>query len=363
MSTLWHAQRLAPPNSRPRVVIDTDTANEIDDSFALAWALLRADALDVVAVTAAPYSFEHRRQEILRALATRASPQSASTFDLALLVQHRAQLERFERRGWTLDGIRDWPVFCDPGEGMERSHEEIVRVFGALGLDAAARVCRGSRGYLADERTPQRSEAVDRLIALALATPENGAPLYVAALGCVTNIASALLAAPEIARRIVVVWTSGYPSHAQHLINFSLNLEQDLSASRVLLGSGVPLVYLPGFHVGAQLRLSLPEMQAFVQPRGAIGAHLHRLYTHNPLTDLAGIEVERPGFSWVIWDLIVIAWLLNADWVPSTLVGTPALDAERRWVRREGAPPMREAHAVARDAIFGDLFEALERAP
>ena len=90
----------------------------------------------------------------------------------------------------------------------------------------------------------------------------NGAPLYVAALGCVTNIASALLlAAPEIARRIVVVWTSGYPSHAQHLINFSLNLEQDLSASRVLLGSGVPLVYLPGFHVGAQLRLSLPEMQ------------------------------------------------------------------------------------------------------
>jgi inosine-uridine nucleoside N-ribohydrolase len=313
-------------------------------------------------VAAAPYSFEHRRQEMQRALAVRAVPQSASAFDLALLEQHRARLERFERRGWTLDGMRDWPVFCDPGEGMSRSHDEIERVFDALGLDAAARVWRGSRAYLADEHTPQASEAVDRLIGLALATPEDGAPLYVAALGCVTNVASALIAAPEIARRIVVVWTSGWPSHAPH-INFSLNLEQDLHASRVLMHSGVPLVYLPGFHVGAQLRLSLPEMEAHIAPRGAIGAHLHRLYLHNPLIDLAGIEVERPGFSWVIWDLIVIAWLLNADWVPSTLVPTPTIDAERRWARREGARPMREAHAVARDAIFGDLFEALKRAP
>jgi inosine-uridine nucleoside N-ribohydrolase len=362
MSTHWHAERLAPPRGRPRVWIDTDAANEIDDSFALAWALLRADALDIVGVAAAPFSFEHRRQEMQRALAVRRAPESASAFDRALLEQHRAKLERFERRGWTLEAIRDWPVFCDPGEGMARSRDEIGRVFDALGLAAAGRVWHGSRAYLADERTPQPSDAVERLIELALATPEDAAPLYVAALGCVTNVASALLAAPEIARRIVVVWTSGYPSHAPR-INFSLNLEQDLHASRVLMQCGVPLIYLPGFHVGAQLRLSLPEMLAHVQPRGAIGAHLHHLYTHNPLTDLAGIEPERPGFSWVIWDLIVIAWLLDADWAPSTLVPTPTIDDERRWVAHAGAPPMREAHAVARDAIFGDLFEALKRAP
>ena len=32
-------QRLALPTGRRRIVIDTDTANEIDDQFALAWAL------------------------------------------------------------------------------------------------------------------------------------------------------------------------------------------------------------------------------------------------------------------------------------------------------------------------------------
>ena len=356
------AQRLAPPRSRPRVVIDTDAANEIDDQFALAWALLSPERLDVLAVYAAPFSFEHRRQEMRRALAARASPEQASAFDLALLQLHGARLDRFAKQGWTLDTIGHWPVFCTPGEGMLRSFDEIMRVFGLLRLPHAGRVLRGGAGYLADEQTPLMSDAVEHLIATARATPIDGEPLYVVAIGCVTNIASALLAAPDIAERIVIVWTSGYPSHAPH-INFSLNLEQDMAASRVLFASGVPLVYLPGFHVGAQLRLSLPEMASHVQPRGAIGAYLHRLYTHNPLTDWAGLDVQAPGFSWVIWDVINVAWLLNADWVPSELVRTPGLSAERRWVQRDDAPPMREAYAVARDAIFGDFFETLKRAP
>lgn len=358
----WTAQRLAPPRSRPRVVIDTDAANEIDDQFALAWALLSPERLDVLAVYAAPFSFEHRRQEMRRALAAREAPEQASAFDLALLQQHGARLDRFAKQGRTLDAIGHWPVFCTPGEGMLRSYDEIERVFELLRLPHAGRVFRGSAGYLADERTPLMSDAVAHLIATARATPADAEPLYVVAIGCVTNIASALLAAPDIAERIVVVWTSGYPSRAPH-INFSLNLEQDMAASRVLLASGVPLVYLPGFHVGAQLRLSLPEMALHVQPRGAIGADLHRLYLHNPLADFAGLDVHAPGFSWVIWDVINVAWLLNADWVPSTLVPTPGLSDDRCWLARPGAPPMREAYAVARDAIFGDFFETMKRAP
>jgi purine nucleosidase len=361
-SAAWFEQRLAPPRQRPRVVIDTDAANEIDDQFALAWALLSPERLDVLAVYAAPFSFEHRRLEMRRALAARAAPEQASAFDLALLQQHGAKLGRFAQRGWSLDAIGHWPVFCTPGEGMLRSFDEIVRVFELLRLPHGGRVMRGGAGYLANEQTPLLSDAALHLIAAARATPADGDPLYVLAIGCVTNIASALLAAPDIAERIVVVWTSGYPSHAPH-INFSLNLEQDLAATRVLFASGAPLVYLPGFHVGAQLRLSLPEMALHVQPRGAIGAELHRLYLHNPLTDFAGLDIHAPGFSWVIWDVINVAWLLNPEWVPSALVPTPGLSDDRRWTVRHDAPMMREAHAVARDAIFGDFFETLKRAP
>jgi purine nucleosidase len=365
-TTDWVRRRLAlprgGPHNRPRVVIDTDAANEIDDQFALAWALLSPERLDLLAVYAAPYSFEHRRQEMRRALTARAAPGRASAFDLALLAQHGHRLARFAERGWSLEAIGHWPVFCTPAQGMRRSFDEIVRIFDLLRLPTAARVFRGSAGYLADERTPLMSEAVEHLIALARATPADGEPLYVAALGCVTNVASALLLAPDIAERIVVVWTAGFPSHAPQ-INFSLNLEQDMAASRVLFDSGVPLVYLPGFQVGAQLRLSLPEMALHVQPRGAIGAYLHSLYLDNPLRDFAGIDVQAAGFSWVMWDLIVLAWLLDPGWVPSDLLPTPGLSDDRRWLARPDAPPMREAYAVARDAIFGDFFQALRGAP
>jgi inosine-uridine nucleoside N-ribohydrolase len=320
----WYRDRLAPPRAPPRVVIDTDAANEIDDPFAIAWALRSSAQLRIEAVYAAPWSFAHRR------------------------ALYPASLHAL-------------PVFDPPALGMERSHAEIVAVFEALGVPSAGRVLRGSTQYLRSlDAPPSRSEAVAHLIETALAAPADD-PLYVAALGCPTNVAAALLLAPEIAERIVVVWTSGYPSHAPH-VNDSFNLEQDLLASKLLLDSGVPLVYLPGFHVGAQLRLSWPEVEAHVAGRGAIGAHLLHRYTHNPLWPLKGIT-SLYAHSWVIWDLIVIAWLIDARWLPSTLVPTPRLDADRRWRADASRHPMREAHAVDRDAIFRDFFVKLETAP
>ena len=318
----WYRRRLRPPGPRPRVVIDTDAANEIDDQFALAWALLSPAQLDVEAIYAAPFSFAHRRALHPHAPATAA-------------------------------------LFNPPAIGMERSYQEILHVHDLLGIPSGGRVFRGSAGYLPSAGQPLPSEAVDHLVATARTCQED-APLYVVALGCVTNIASALLLAPDIVEKIVVVWTSGCPSHAPHANN-SFNLEQDLPASQWLLDSGVPHVYLPGYHVGAQLRLSLPEVERYVSGRGAMGHYLHHLFTHNPLWPVLGLDGTEP-YSWVIWDIINIAWLLNPAWVPSELVRTPWLGADRRWVADPARHLMREAYGVQRDAIFADFLAKLAQA-
>lgn len=317
----WTRARLADPPSQPRAVIDTDAANEIDDQFALAWALGVPRQLRVEAVYAAPFSFAHRRAVL-----------GART-------------------------LADERPFNPPGEGMRRSLEEIERVFGHCGVPSAGRVFAGATDYLGSATQPRDSAAARDLISRARATPE-GERLYVLALGCVTNIASALLIEPGIAERIVVVWTSGYPSHAPH-VNDSFNLEQDLHATRHLLDCGVPLVYLPGFHVGAQLRLSLPEVERWVQGRGAIGRYLHQLFTHNPLWELQGID-SFFAHSWVMWDLICVAWLIDPALVPTAWVRTPRLGNDKRWIAGDDARPwMREGHAVQRDAVFARLFAAL----
>ena len=60
-------RRLDPPSGPVRLLIDTDTANEIDDQYAIAWALFRNDRLKVEAITAEPFSFRHHIPELKRA--------------------------------------------------------------------------------------------------------------------------------------------------------------------------------------------------------------------------------------------------------------------------------------------------------
>ncbi len=52
-------ERLAAPKGKVRLLIDTDAANEIDDQYAIAWALLTPERMTVEAVTAEPFSFAH----------------------------------------------------------------------------------------------------------------------------------------------------------------------------------------------------------------------------------------------------------------------------------------------------------------
>ena len=73
-------------------------------------------------------------------------------------------------------------------------------------------VYKGSAGYLPDEETAVESPAAADLAARAMNyTPEK--PLYVLAIGAITNVASAILKNPDIIDRIVIVWLGGNALH------------------------------------------------------------------------------------------------------------------------------------------------------
>lgn len=343
---------LEPPVGPVRVVIDTDTANEIDDQFALAWALLSQDVLTIEGIYAEPYSFGIYRDGLLETQALLRAGRHIPEH----LVGLTGWVKNLEVAGRNPRDLH----FCTPAEGMEESYQEIFRVFEKLGMDPGGKVCRGSERYLSSYEEPIRSEAAEHLVECALASDE---PLYVIAIGAVTNVASALLMAPEIASRIVVTWTSGYPTNTK-IYNHSFNMEQDMLGSQLLYSSGVPLVYLPGYYLGAQLRLSLPEMETYVRGKGAMGDYLHHLFTHNPIYEQRAIDGHF-GRTWIIWDLINIAWLINPAWVPTKLVPTPALGDDRFWHHDEVSAPThlsREAFEIDRDSIFRDFFSKLEQA-
>ncbi|MBI5291334.1 MAG: hypothetical protein HY872_05600 [Chloroflexi bacterium] len=347
-------EMLAPPEGPVRVVIDTDAKNEIDDQFALTWALLSADIIQLEGVYAAPFSFGLYHEGLLRAYKIRGSGLQPQVEDAALLEEYATRLDRLASAG-----VHPKDVHYDPpGVGMERSYEEILTIFDKLGKIPDSLVFRGSDRFLSSVTEPVPSPAARHLIARARQTADK--PLYVVAIGAITNVVSAMLLDPDIIRNIVVVWTSSYPSVSTRPTH-SLNLEQDLLGSQLLFDSGVPVVYLPGYQVGAQLRISQPEMEMWVRGKGAIGDYLYWLYTNNPLHAYRS-AADYFGRSWIMWDLINIAWLLNPRWAPSELMPTPILTDDKHW--RQGDADrhvMREAYGVDRDGIYRDFLTKLQR--
>lgn len=305
------------------MVLDTDVTNEVDDQFAIAWALLRPEQLRLRALHACPYSLGPH-------LLT--DPGFLSEAERAAVTRDPAQIPR-----------------VSAAEGVERAAEECRRLVRLSGRTDVP-VVDGSPAFLPDASTPVRSDSVDSLIALAHEDREG--PLYVLAIGCATNVASALLVDPTIADRVVVVWTSAYPTSWTRP-NTSFNLAQDVTAARVLLDSGVPHVYLPGYFVGEQLRISAAELDAHVRGRGPLGDHLAEVCA-------ASHWFATPGSSKVIWDLVNVAWVLEPSWLPSELVPTPVLTEDLSWGQEPGRHLMREALSVQRDAVWLDLYSALE---
>jgi purine nucleosidase len=293
----FRLKRLEPPKGKVRMVLDTDTYNEIDDQYALSYAYLSKEKVGLEAVYAAP--FLNDRSE-------------------------------------------------SAGDGMEKSYQEILRLLAMLGKSPEGFAFRGSDRYLEDVTRPVRSEAALDLVKRAMAaTPAD--PLYVVPVGCITNIASAILIEPRIIENIVVVWLGGNSLEWPHQKEF--NLMQDVLAARVVLNSGVPVVIMPCQPVVSHFHTTIPELEYYLKGKNQLSDYLL-----NMTIEYSG---GREAWSKVIWDVTAVAWLINPSWMPTDLVHSPVLTDQVTYSTDRSRHFIRMATSVNRDAIFRDLFGKL----
>ena len=295
-----YIKNLSVPNKKIDVVLDTDTFNEIDDQYAIAYLLKSKEKLCTKALYAAPFS----------------------------------------RVG---SGT--------PEDGMEKSYDEILKLLSLL--NEKVPTFKGSKEYLKDEKTPLLSPAALDLAERANNySPEN--PLYVVAIGAITNVASAILLNPKIIDNTVVVWLGGHAYHYTDSIEF--NLKQDIAAARVVFSSGVPLIQLPCRGVVSEFTLSKPDLNEW-------------LIGKNDLCDyLAKITIEHveeyekaPYWAKVIWDVTAVAWLLNDNdaFMKSRLVTAPLPSYDGHYTQIPDNHLMSYVYYIKRNELMTDLITKL----
>jgi inosine-uridine nucleoside N-ribohydrolase len=214
------------------------------------------------------------------------------------------------------------------------------------------------------ERGPVKSEVVSDLVERTMARPADGPPLYVVAIGAITNIASALAIAPQISDRIVLVWLGGHPHYWPHTHEF--NLGQDLPASQLIFNCGVPFVHVPCANVAQKLRTTVSEMRQYVAGRGRIGDFLFERFAEYEEYETPKKMKHNNGrpiaYCKELWDVATIAWLMDPAWCPSHLTASPILTDQVTYSTNPSRHLIRVLDDLDRDAIFGDLFTKLAAA-
>ena len=293
---------LNPPKGIVDAVLDTDAYNEIDDQFAIAYMLRSTESIRTRALFAAPF--------------------------------HNERSESY-------------------ADGMEKSYLEIKKLLSLMGGDAEAiPVYRGSTARLPDESTPVDSDAAHELVKLSREYSDEHR-LYVVAIGALTNVASAFLLDPTIKDRCVVVWLGANGHHYPH--NSEFNLNGDIAAARVVMGSGVPFVSLPCVGVVSAFTTSEHELRYWLGGKSALADYLVE-------NTVAAAELYAKGRPWtrVIWDVCAVAFLTGADKFLGSDIRPMRLPTyEHTYESERAGILMRYVYEIRRDALFGDLVRKI----
>ena len=306
MTKEQYLKNLDLPKGKIDVILDTDAFNEIDDQFAISLLLKSEDRFSIKAITAAPF-FNEKAQS--------------------------------------------------PADGMEKSYNEILKLLSVAGkAELNDKVFRGSERYLENEKTFVPSDAADAIIEIAKGySVEN--PLYVIGIGAITNIASALIKAPEIAEKIVVLWLGGNAVYSND--NYEFNIRQDVAAARVVMDSVCPFILFPCQGVTDVCRTTGTDLKFWLKGKNALCDYLVD-YTCMQ----AGKEAKTKAWGRVVWDIVTVVWFLRNEGYASELIKAPIPEYDHKWAKAtEDRKTIRCITHIDADTVFDELYTRLTGKP
>lgn len=234
---------------------------------------------------------------------------------------------------------------------MSDSFKEINKILSIMKLNNQVGAYKGAANALKDEFSPEISEGAELIVREAMA--EDDTPLFAIFQGPLTDIASAYLIQPKIAKRINVIWIGGgaYPEGGKET-----NLKNDIIAANVVFNSRINLWQIPA-PAFALMKVSLAELEYKVRPCGQIGRYLfEQLVECDSHFSTIPNKGWPKGESWVLGDSAAIGVLLDPHNHYFDSRPAPSFSKKMDYIHEQANRPIRVYSYVDSRFILEDMF-------
>jgi purine nucleosidase len=255
-------------------------------------------------------------------------------------------------------------------ESVTKAADLAREMLALMGMADKVKVHEGGKN-LASPSVPVPSAGAQTIIDEARRT-DSQLPLYVAVGGGLSEVASALMLAPEIASKFTLVWIGGdaYPAGGTGEYNFSVD---PLAAQHIFNETAVPIWQIPR-SVYATCLISNTEIGANVAPYGKIGAWLYAKLSEFG-AKLSKLKFNT-GETWTMGDNPLVVLTALNDWLPSAMpppfvfgrtgssqfdeVIAPYLNPDGTFKVRTEGRKIRVYKTVDTRMMFSDLFAKMK---
>ncbi len=278
------------------VILDTDITNEIDDQFALVYLLKSLKNIKLEAITLAPFS-QNRFSE-----------------------------------------------FKSLEDNFKLSYDCTIKILDMMNLKKYMKVIYKGGDFIKNSK--DMNDASLKMVEIARKNEKT----IIIAIGAISNVAKALLFAPDIIPKVEVVWLGGH-SFLQDK-NDEYNFRQDVEAVRAVLNSKVKLTVIPCKNVAEVLSVTIYELEHFIKNKSEIGKFLYEI-TANMKDRKKEIKKENAK---VIWDISAVAYVINPGWFNVTRVSPPKILDDLSYQMTKNKHKLNVVNHINRNEIFNDFY-------
>ena len=229
-------------------------------------------------------------------------------------------------------------------DSQELSYNEILKICNWLNFDTDNKVFKGSMDYI-QNGYDEKNVAVNKIIEIALKNNKT----YILGIGAITNIALAIKKEPKIVNKIEIIWLGG--NELGYKDNLEYNFRQDVEAVKIVFESKVKLTILPCKNIVSELKIDINTIKEKLENKSKLCNYLIERFYNDGYHD---VQESR-----VIWDISVIAYMINKKWFETEQISCPNIRKDTSYEVTDNRHNITFVTKLDRNKIYEDLFNKL----